>query len=354
MNWESYLRRILFLPEQASSFAHDVDQLHFFVILTTLVMSSAVGLAALFFFVRFRRRGPRGGRSRYISGGGVAEGIIVAVPLAFFLLWFWIGFRIYVRMQTPPPDAMDVFVTAKQWMWKFSYPDGPDSQGTLHVPLGRPVRVLLTSRDVIHSFYVPAFRVKKDALPGRYTELWFEAIKEGIYPIECAEYCGANHSTMLGQVVVMPPERFDAWMAEERRGRAAQHPADASNAWPAQPDGIMAARGKEVAASVGCLKCHTTDGTPHIGPTWLDLYRRTEKLEGGGVAVADEPYLTESMMDPEAKVVLGFKPLMPSFKGKLTAPDAAALVEYIKTLRSERVTNLQSGGPVYEPIVPSR
>ena len=348
MNWEHYLQKLLFLPDQASSFAHDVDRLHFFVIITTMVMSTAVGLAALVFFVRFRRRSEEQ-RSRYVSGGGLAEVIIVIVPLSFFLLWFWMGFRIYVRMQTPPEGAMDVYVTAKQWMWKFNYPDGPDSQGVLHVPLGRPVRVLITSRDVIHSFYVPAFRLKKDAVPGRYTEAWFEAIREGTYDILCAEYCGANHSQMMGQVVVMPPAQFDEWMSAERRGRARQSDASAVS-WPAQPDAKMAARGKALAASVGCLKCHSVDGTPHIGPTWLDLYRRTEDLEGGGVTVADEAYLTRSMMQPGAQVVRGYQPLMPSFRDKLTAPDVAALVEYIKTLRSDRVVNLPSGGPVYESI----
>ena len=344
-----FLRRVLFLPEQASSMARQVDQLHYFVIITTLVMSTAVGLTALFFFVRFRRRSATQ-TTRHLQPPAWVEALFIAVPLGFFLAWVYRGYHDFLLLTTPPSNSMDVYVMAKQWMWKFSYPDGPNSAGVLRVPANRPVRLLLTSRDVIHSFFVPAFRIKRDALPGRYTETWFEALEPGHYPVYCAEFCGTNHSNMLAEVVVMRPEEFDSWLVEQRRGRVAQQ--DGSQT----PDEDLSAltnpirQGEQLAVRYGCFKCHTVDGSPHIGPTWLDLYLRREALEGGGTVIADEPYMTESMMDPLAKVVRGFNPVMPSFKGRLSGPEAAAIVEFIKSLRSEPLEQARSRRPVYEPI----
>ena len=344
------LRKLLFLPEQASTFAPRIDSLHFFVILTTMVVSTGVGLTALGLFVRYRRRS-EDQLTPHVEPSVWFEVGIIVVPLAFFLGWFAIGYRDFVWMTTPPPNTLDVYVTAKKWMWQFAYPEGPNSIGQLRVPLGRPVRLLMTSRDVIHSFYVPAFRVKQDVLPGRYTQLWFEATQTGRFQVFCAEYCGMGHSMMWAEVVVMKGEEFDAWLAEERRGLASRQD---GSAYDEELDftsaGNLVAQGKRLAEDKGCMKCHSIDGSAHIGPSWLDLYRRQEKLASGELVVADEGYLTESMMDPRARVVAGFQPVMPTFQGRLAAADTAALVEFIKSLRSDRVKNERTRGPVYEPI----
>ena len=340
------MRSILWLPEQASTFAKKVDQLHYFIFTVTMVASLLVGFLAFGFFFKYRQRKVR--QSTPIVEPSVRfELTVITIPLIFFLAWFVQGFRDFVWYTTPPKNTTDIYVMGKKWMWKFAYPDGPNAIGTLHVPANRPVRLLLTSRDVIHSFFVPDFRVKMDALPGRYTEIWFEATKVGRYQILCAEYCGTWHSQMWGEVVVMPPAAYDDWLTEQKRGLADR--VDSGGEDGPGFHGTLVEYGKRVAMAQGCLKCHSLTGEPHIGPTWLDLYRRKETLETGETIIADEGYLTDSMIDPRAKIVKGYKPVMPTFRGKLTAPDAAALVEFIKSLRSQNLENVPSKEAVYEP-----
>jgi cytochrome c oxidase subunit 2 len=196
------------------------------------------------------------------------------------------------------------------------------------------VRLLLTARDVIHSFYVPEFRLKQDALPGRYTEAWFEVKRPGHYQVLCAEFCGLDHSQMRAEVVALEPGEFEAWRAREK-------------SLPTL--GPLAELGRTVAARQGCFQCHSIDGTPHIGPTWLGLYQREEPLKSGERIRADVAYLTESMMDPGAKVVAGFNPVMPPFQGRLSAAEVAALVEFIKSLRPERPVPPAAQEPTYVP-----
>ena len=341
-----FMRAVLFLPEQASTFAKKVDTLHYFIFIVTMVSSIGVGLLAFGFFFRYRQRHVR--QSTPIVEPSVRfELTVIAVPMIFFLAWFVQGFRDFVWYTTPPKDTTDVYVMAKKWMWKFAYPDGPNAIGTLHVPADRPVRLLMTSRDVIHSFFVTDFRVKMDVLPGRYTETWFEATKPGRYQILCAEYCGTWHSQMWGEIVVMPPAEFDKWLEQQKVGLADR--VDSGGDDGPGFHGTIVEYGKKVAMAQGCLKCHSLTGEPHIGPTWLDLYHRRETLETGETIVADEGYLTDSMIDPRAKIVKGFKPVMPTYRGKLTAPEAAALVEFIKSLRSDHLENVPSKEAVYEP-----
>ena len=341
------MRKMLWLPEQASTFATEVDHLHYFVIIVTMLVSVAVGLLAFAFFFKYRERRPNQSTPLVIPSVRF-EIVVIGVPLFFFLLWFVQGYKDYIWYTTPPNNAMDVYVMGKKWMWKFAYPDGPNAIGTVHVPANRPVRMLMTSRDVIHSFYVPDFRIKQDVLPGRYTETWFEATKPGRYQILCAEYCGTWHSQMWGEVVVMPGPEFDTWMAEQKAGLAER--VDTGGDDGGSFRGSIVEYGKRVAMAQGCVKCHSLDGEPHIGPTWLDLYHRRETLDNGQVVVADEGYLTDSMIDPRGKIVRGYKPVMPTYKGKLSAPEAAALVEFIKSLRSENLQNVPSKEAVYEPV----
>jgi cytochrome c oxidase subunit 2 len=310
------LRRLLNLPPEASTFASDVDLLHFFVITTTMLGATFVFLLALYFVVRYRRRTPGETTLREVTSRP-QEAFLVGAILSLFLVFWLVGTLQYDRMMTPPPGAMTVYVTAKQWMWKFSYPDGRASMDVLTVPEGRPVRLVMTSRDVIHSFYVPAFRVKHDVVPGRYYAAWFQASTPGEYPIECAEYCGVSHSKMLGAVQVLSPSDYSLWLDG--------HPVDASD---------LARAGREVAARRGCLDCHTLDGQRHIGPTWAGLYQSHVPLEDGRAVVADVGYLTRAMMDPQADVVAGFKGVMPTYRGVLEEPEVAALVELIRSLQN--------------------
>ena len=326
------MRILLFLPEQASTFAERVDRLHYLVITTTMVVSVAIGSTAVLFYVLYRRRKPHEYTPR-VEPDLKAEALFVGVPTVFFLAFFAIGFRDFVWVQTAPSNALDVYVMGKQWMWKFSYPEGPNGVNTLHVPAHRPVRLLITSRDVLHSFFVPAFRIKQDAVPGRYAEIWFEATKTGTFPVLCTEYCGLDHSMMRAQVVVHSPNDFDDWLARERRGRSeAQDSEPVAGEIRAYP-GNLRLQGERIAAEVGCFKCHTVDGSPHLGPTFHNLYLKREKLIDGSEIVVDEAYITESMMDPNLKIAYGFGPgVMPTFLGKLDGPDSAAILEYIKSL----------------------
>lgn len=347
MNWA---RKLLFLPEESSTYAVQVDQLHFFMIGMTMLVALFIGATGMYFLVRYRKR-TDSDPTPHVEAPRWMEALFITVPLGFFLLWFVIGFKQYLWLDDPPKDALDVYVTGKQWMWKFTYPRGPSDIDTLVVPAGRPVRLLLTSRDVIHSFYVPDFRMKKDAVPGRYTQMWFQVLEPGRHEVFCAEYCGLNHSGMLAEVVALAPADFERWQQAGRQGvEVAKEVMNARVPESGElPAGTLASRGQHAAAQQGCLMCHSVDGTPHIGPTWLGLYGRQEALQGGGTVVADEAYLTESMMDPLAKVVAGFAPVMPSYHGRLSAAETGAILEYIKSLRPERPGAARTEEPVYVP-----
>ena len=345
-----FFRKLLFLPEQASTIALGIDQLHYFVATATMLMSVGVGLASVLFFVLYRRKSLHQ-TTPHIEPTYLFEAGIVGVPLALFLLWFAIGFKQFVEMENPPADSMDVYVSSKKWMWKFNYPEGPNSVNVLRVPAGRPVRLLMTSQDVIHSFYVPEFRVKRDVNPGRYTQVWFQATTPGRYQILCAEYCGAGHSIMRGEVVVMKSEEYEAWLQNLKRGPLATRQ-DGTNLPIEQVAAVtsLTEQGKRIAAEAGCLKCHSINGERHIGPSWLDSWGAKRKLKSGETITVDEGYMTESIMDPQAKIVEGYDAVMPSYQGKLAGPEIAALVEYMKSLQSDSVRNAAPEGPVYAPV----
>jgi cytochrome c oxidase subunit II len=343
------MRKLLWLPEQASTMAPRIDHLHYFVITTTMVVSALIGVAAVGFYVKYRWKGRIGAKGEPVYTTFLGETLIIGVPAFFFLLWFAIGFRDFVRLQTPPADSMDVYVMGKQWMWKFAYPEGPNGVNVLRVPAHRPVRLLMTSRDVIHSFFVPAFRVKQDVLPGRYTEVWFEATMTGRFPVYCTEMCGTGHSTMRAEVVVMEPHEFDKWFQAQRdQSRPRQKDGTKIAIEDRDPHATMIEMGRKLAESAGCFKCHSTDGSPHIGPTWLDMYLRKETMQGGALQIADEEYITESMMDPKKKQVNGYQLAMPSYRGRLEGPESAAIVEYIKSLRSGNPEPVRDPGPQFD------
>jgi cytochrome c oxidase subunit 2 len=354
-----FLRRWLFLPEQASTVAPGIDELHYSLILATASGATLVTLVGAYLLIRYRRRLPDPESSNPDAAARPHPLIKVAalvVLVVLFVVWWVVGLGQYMRLRVAPEGAMTVYVTAKKWMWKFGYPEGARSIATLVVPVGRPVKVVLTSRDVIHSFFVPEFRVKQDALPGRYTTAWFEVRAPGTYPILCAQYCGTGHSTMRGEVVALPPADYARWLAGERplarpAGPRYQEPAlGLTGVADPREEVSMARQGERVAAEEGCLRCHTLDGTPHVGPTWAGLYGAMVPLEGGGEVIADEAYLTESMMDPKVKIVRGYRDVMPSYLGRLRAPDAAAIVELIKSL-GDVVPGVRAPLPT-EPLPP--
>lgn len=345
------LRRLLFLPLQSSTYAETVDRLHYFVIAVTMFGSTLVAAVAFYFIARYSRAANAPARTPRVEGALGLEVGLVGGLLGLFLLWFGLGFRLYNRMVVAPPDAMEVYVIAKQWMWEFDGPEGPAALETLYVPAGRPVKLLITSRDVIHSFFVPDFRLKQDAVPGRYTTAWFEVKAPGPHEVLCAEYCGTGHSIMRARVVALAPADYEAWRAgrrePEERGGAAALSRRVGGFEPlevgAPRAGDLAERGRVVAAEHGCFRCHTVDGTPHIGPTWKNLYGSWERLSDGSRVLVDESYITESMMDPMTKIVAGYQPVMPSYRGEIDAPETAAIVELMKSLSrgSERRSTVQ-------------
>jgi cytochrome c oxidase subunit 2 len=321
------LRRLLALPPQASTYAQQIDWLHFAVITTTMIGATLVFVVAIYFLVRHARTVPLELTPR-LQTPPVVEAWTIGGLLALFVGFWVIGTIQYDTLMTPPADAMPVYVTAKQWMWEFAYPDGRQSMDELIVPVHRKIKLIMTSRDVIHSFYVPAFRMKHDVVPGRYYTAWFEAITPGVFPVECAEFCGNNHSMMLGTVRVLSARDYADWL-EAPSPRSG--PAVAGGA-SGEPAGNLAAEGRDVAARRGCLACHTIDGQPHIGPSWVGLYHEPVRLATGALVIADDEYLTRSMMDPQADVVAGFLPVMPTYRGVLAQPEVAALLEFMKTL----------------------
>ena len=341
------LRLLLQLPEQASSVAQGIDSLHYVVIGTTLGGALLVAALATYWVVRHRASAEHD--ASHVDSASTSEDreatpnagsmrrveIALIAGLATVFTAFWlVGFRQFIDLRTPPQDALPIYGTAKQWMWNFAYPNGDGSKGVLHVPRGRPVKLLLTSRDVIHSFYVPAFRVKQDVLPGRMTVIWFTATRIGRYDLLCAEYCGLNHSRMRAKVVVVAPEHFTHHFEQLDQGEPiATLDRDALDKASEEQGGSMVTRGRRVAADQGCLRCHTVDGTPHVGPTWAHLYGAQIPLAKGGHVVADEEYLTESMMDPASQVHAGFQPVMPTYQGLLASSDVGAIIEYIRSLR---------------------
>jgi cytochrome c oxidase subunit 2 len=340
------LRHLLNLPPQASSVARGIDTLHYTVIGATFAGVAIVAAITLYFVVRFRRADATPETTPRVTSPvwlelGVAGGL-----LALFCGWWVIGFAQYRELETPPANAIPIYVTAKQWMWKFEYPGGPASSEVLVVPVGTPVKLIMTSRDVIHSFYVPSFRIKQDVVPGHATTAWFEAIAAGSYDVLCTQYCGTRHSFMRAQVVALAPEDFARWL-EAARGPLALPGAKGEGQG-------LADRGRQVAARHGCLRCHSLDGTPFIGPTWAHSFGTRRVLAGGGDVLVDEAYLTESMMDPNAKVAAGFQAVMPSYQGLLDPEETAALLEFIRSLREvEPMTQVPPPtGPITFPGAP--
>jgi cytochrome c oxidase subunit II len=299
-------------PVAGSAEARDVDLLFLATVLLSLFFASLITALLIGFAIRYRRQ-PKDKPPAPIHGSHVLEIVWMTIPLILALTIFVWGAEVYFRLNRPPDDTMTVNVVGKRWMWKLQHPSGRREINELHVPLGTPVRLNMTSEDVIHSFYIPAFRVKADALPGRYTTTWFRATRPGRYHLFCAEYCGTEHSGMIGWVEVMEPEAFQAWLS----GGA--------------PDVSMAAAGERLFNDLGCVTCHNP-GSGVRGPALDRLYGSQVKLATGETVTADEAYLREAILFPAAKVTAGYQPVMPTFRGLVNEEGVLELIEYFKSL----------------------
>jgi len=313
-------------PARASTTAGSVDALFIFLVALAGFMSIAIFIMIVVFAFKYRRRA--GHRAEQIEGSVPLEITWSAVPLAIFLTIFVWGAVIYFRERTPPRGAEEVYVVAKQWMWKLEHEQGQREINELHVPVGRDVKLIMTSQDVIHSFYVPAFRIKQDVLPGRYTTAWFHATRPGTYHLFCAEYCGTAHSGMIGQVVVMEPAQYSGWLSG------------------GIISGSLAATGETMFQQLGCPTCHRFD-IQGRGPNLQGIFGKPVQLEDGRSVIADENYIRESILSPSAKVVSGFKPIMPTFQGLVNEEQLTALVAYVKSLTP------QAGGGAGTPNISS-
>src|SRR5947208_3568312 len=311
-------------PERASSVAGQVDALFIFMCIVTGTVSILIFVVIFWMAIKYRRT-PQNELAQDLEPPKMLEAAWIIIPFFIFMGMFVWGSWLYFRIARVPDNALDIYATGKQWMWKFQHSTGQREINTLHVPVGRPVRITLASEDVIHSLFFPAFRVKADVLPSRYRTMWFQATKTGRFHIFCAEYCGTLHSGMIGWVEVMEPTDYQRWLA----GGA---------------EGSLASQGQKLFEKYACNTCHTNDATGR-GPVLLGVYGSTVTLASNATLTADENYIRESILNPQAKVVKGFQPLMPTFQGQVSEDDLMKLLAYIKTLTKASVGAAAPGRP---------
>lgn len=309
---------------QASTLAQNIDTLYRFIFWAASLSFGIIVSGMVFFVFRYRRRSPDfDKKTPYITGHLPTEfsvaGVLLILVMAIFL-WGWIDYRKIIRS---PDDTLEINVVGKQWLWDIWYTNGRQLTNELVVPKDRPVKLLMSSQDVIHSFFIPAFRLKQDVLPGRYTTLWFQATEAGEHQVLCAEYCGTAHSQMLAKVKVLDPSEFESWQAAWQPVEAQKPKAGVS----------LLDLGQELFTKKGCNACHTVTDQKLIGPGMKGIFGRTSELADGTKVKVDENYIRESLMDPQTKLVKGYPPVMPTFRGTLTDDEVNALVVYLKSLQ---------------------
>jgi cytochrome c oxidase subunit 2 len=298
-------------PEQASSVSPLVDGLYLGLVAITGAVSLLIWLAIFYLAIKYRRR-PDNELAQEQEPPALLEIAWTVIPTIIFLGIFAAGAWVFFRIQRVPTNALEVYATGRQWMWKFQHPTGQREINTLHVPVGRPIKITMASEDVIHSLWFPAFRVKNDVLPNRFRTMWFEATKTGTFHIFCAEYCGTQHSGMIGSVIVMEPTEYQRWLA-------------------GGSEGSLASQGEKLFAKYACNTCHMDQATGR-GPVLAGLYNKSRPLVGGETVVADDQYIRESILDPTAKVAAGYQPIMPVFKNQVSEDDLIRLLAYVKSM----------------------
>jgi cytochrome c oxidase subunit 2 len=323
------------LGEQGSDFAHKVDYAHDIVTIISVVCTVAIVGTMLYFAVIYRQRDGRDHETPMIEGNNLLEVIWTVFPTLVVIWVAYLGYDAFIDMRTAPADSMEVNVTGKKWAWDFQYANGKKTTGELVVPVDQPVKLVMTSKDVLHSFFVPVMRTKMDVIPGRYTYEWFRPIKTGDFQVFCTEYCGDLHSGMRARLKVLPKAEFERWLADdsEERKLASMKPSD---------------RGQEI-YNKQCVACHSVDGTPRVGPSWLKLVGKEGKFVGGGAYKADENYIREAILYPQASTVAGYEAAanaMPSYKGQLSDEDITSIIAFMKTLDgTQKVAPAQPAAP---------
>ncbi len=317
-----WLTNFALFPPEASKIAPQMDALYFFMVLVSLIGLTVVILLITSFSVLYRKR--RHHVAVQIEGSTLLEATWTIIPLGLFLIMFVWGSIIYFRIYTPPANAMNIYVVGKQWMWKAEHPGGQHEINSLHIPTGRAIQLTIISQDVFHSFSIPAFRVKREAIPGRYTSVWFEATQPGTYHLFCTQYCGTNHSAMIGDIVVLTPDDYKKWLGGSTSGMS------------------LAQNGERLFASLSCNACH--NGRPDSrGPNLADVYGSKLALQNGGSATVDEAFLRQAILNPSEHVTQGYAPIMPTYQGQISEDGVIALVEFIKNMHSnyrvEQTTN---------------
>jgi cytochrome c oxidase subunit 2 len=316
---------LVLFPQQASSYAGSVDDLFFVLLGLSVLVAGGVFAAITFFCIRYRE-GSKVKRSTSPTSSTPIEVTWMVIPMLIFLGIFAWAARLYGFMYSPPADGINVFVVGKQWMWKIEHEGGQREIDELHVPVDQNILITLTSQDVVHSFFIPAFRVKHDAVPGSYAKMWFRAVKEGTYHIFCAQYCGKNHSQMIGEVVAMSPRDYAAWLAAT------------------QPAQTMAQDGETLFHQVGCSGCHSPNSTFHA-PLLNGLYGAQVPLSDGTIVTADRQYLRDSILLPNKQIVDGYAPIMPTYQGQLTEEQVNELVDYLISLKAQTPDNAAPHSP---------
>ena len=306
----------LLFPEPSSTTAADVDTLFYFILaICSVFFVLIVGVMTTFAWRYRSREGFKPGQAPHHSNAlEIAWSVVPAILVAVIFVW---GFYGYVSSQQPPEGSYEIEVIAKKWNWAFVYPNGHiDNQ--LHVPIDKPIRLVMSSDDVIHSLFVPAFRIKRDLVPGRYSYTWFQATQMGEYILYCTEYCGTGHSLMNSKVIVHTSSEFDQWLEKAANFLDEVSPAEAGN--------ILYERR-------GCAQCHSIDGSARSGPTFLGTYGTQQQMADGSMVTVDENYIRESILEPQAKIRSGYRPVMPTYQGQLSDKEISALIQYLKSLQ---------------------
>ena len=305
-----------YMPVQASDWAAEVDWVNNFITNIALFCTVAITGAAIFFAIRYRRKSDDQ-KTAYITHSNALETLWTAIPSVVVIFTFYFGFTVYRDMREPPPNAIEVSVQGYKWAWQFQYENGKRARGELVVPVNKPIRLVMRSKDVIHSMFIPAMRVKEDVLANRYSHLWFHPTKIGEYPIFCAEYCGTNHSAMTSVLKVVPEEQFQDYLLDRR-----------------DKELTPVELGGKLFDGLGCKTCHSLDGTPGVGPSLQGVFGRQVEFTDGSSAKSDENYLQESILNSQAKIVKGYQTgAMPAFEGQVNDDELTAIISYLKTLK---------------------
>lgn len=331
------------LPIQGTDVAVRWDNLYNFLVGISAFFFVLVVGGMLYFIWKYRFQPGR--KIKYITGNHLLEAIYIALPTLLLLVIFGWGYGVYHDMTQAPTDAYEIRVIGKQWLWQFQYDNGKTTVGEFYAPLGKPVKLIMTSEDVLHSFFIPNFRIKQDVVPGMYTSVWFEARVPGKHQVYCTEYCGTSHSGMLAKLIVLDDQQWKDWNAGKKLPPIPDAGKELTEADQVQPAGgsgsqasltqtvSLADQGKNHFETKGCTACHSIDGTTKVGPTMKGVYGGRVELADGSVATADDGYIRESIELPTKRVVKGFQPTMPTFQGVLQQTEINALVAYIKSLK---------------------